>query len=352
MTPTEGPGSKPATIREVAALAGVSHQTVSRFLNQDTGMRPGTIDKIKIAMTELHYSPNLAARALRSRQNYRVVVVLPDASQYVPIRVLNGAAKAAHLAGYRVDVVALEGTAKERMDSIATLLAGADLAGVLSFAPLSPEALGGTELLSRVPIVVAGAYDDKMRASGTFANGAATTEIMQYLHGLGHRNFFHVAGPVEWISARNRQDAYEFAIAELGLHSHGIARGDWSSKSGYLAASQVMASPDVTAVVVANDHMAFGVMRALHENGIAVPATVSVFGWDDLGESKYFVPSLSTVRMDLETQGSIGMKRLIALIRGENLAPELLSEPTMELVFRESCGPVRPSSQGMSTPTD
>lgn len=337
-------GTKPATIREVAALAGVSHQTVSRFLNQDTAIRAASVEKIKQAMAALHYSPNLAARALRSQRKYRVVVMAPDVSQYFPINVLSRAAETAQLAGYRVDLMALEGTAEERMARMETMLAGDDLAGVLSFFPLPAEITADAAITGRVPIVVSGSYDGKMRASGSFADGTAILQIVKYLHDLGHRDFFHVAGPAEWSSASNRMIAYEKAIADLGVRSHGMARGDWSAESGYRAATQVLSYADVSAVVVANDQMAMGLMRALHENGIDVPGAMSVFGWDDMAEARYFVPSLSTVRMDLAAQGAAGMSRLIALIRGEEPQPELLLAPKMELVFRESCAPARRSS--------
>ncbi len=268
----------------------------------------------------------------------------PDVSQYFPINVLSRAAETAQLAGYRVDLMALEGTAKERMTRMETMLAGDDLAGVLSFIPLPAEITTDAAVAGRVPIVVSGSYDGKMRTSGSFADGTATLQIVKYLHGLGHRDFFHVAGPAEWNSASNRMSAYKKATTDLGVRSHGMARGDWSAESGYRAAAQVLSVPGVTAVVVANDQMAMGLMRALHENGIDVPGAMSVFGWDDMAEAKYFVPSLSTVRMDLAAQGSAGMSRLIALIRGEKPQPELLLAPKMELVFRESCAPARPSS--------
>ncbi|MBT2512336.1 LacI family DNA-binding transcriptional regulator [Arthrobacter sp. ISL-30] len=330
--------SKPATMYEVAALAGVSHQTVSRYLKDKGGLKPATLERVEKAMAELKYSPNLAARSLRTRKQYRVVVLVPEASLYFPLRMLNGAAKAAHAAGYRVDVVSLEGTAKERSQKISDLLAGEDLAGLLSFAPL-PGNSGS--LQSSVPVVVAGEYDDKMRGRGSLADGTFEAKIVEHLAGLGHRHFFHVAGPEAWLSARNRRDAYEDAIQRLGLTSHGIGLGDWSAASGYTAAQEIVKIAGVTAVVAANDQMAFGVLRALHEKGIAVPGQISVFGWDDLAESRFFVPSLSTVSMDLEALGERSMAELIAAVQGVPPPDNLPSTPTMRLVIRESIGPAR-----------
>jgi DNA-binding LacI/PurR family transcriptional regulator len=332
--------SKAPTIYDVAALAGVSHQTVSRYLKDKNSLKPSTLERVEKALAELRYTPNLAARSLRSRELYRIVVVVPEASLYFPARMLNGAAGAAHTRGYRVDVVAMEGRAEARALQLERLLAGDDIAGVLSFVP-RPKAPAGSTKTSTVPMVVAGEYDNKMRARGSIADGTAVTAIIRELAALGHRNFFHVAGPAAWPSARNRKAVYQETVAELGLTSVGIAAGDWSPASGYAAGRKIAALKEVTAVVAANDQMAMGVIRALHEHGVPVPGDVSVFGWDDTPEGAYFIPSLSTVHMDLETLGARSMRELIARIRGEEPPQDVAGLPPMELVLRESTGPAR-----------
>jgi DNA-binding LacI/PurR family transcriptional regulator len=336
---TQGKAKAP-TIYDVAALAGVSHQTVSRYFKAPGGLKPATLERVEKALAELHYTPNLAARSLRSREHYRVVVVVPEASLYFPARMLNGAAAAAHSAGYRVDVVAIEGTAEARAHQLETLLGGEDIAGILSFVP-RPKGSPAARQSAAVPMVVAGEYDNKMRARGSLADGAAARKIVEHLASLGHRNFFHVAGPTAWPSARNRRAVYEETVAELGLVSLGVAVGDWSPASGYAAGRKIAAIKDVTAVFAANDQMAIGVMRALHEHGLAVPDDVSVFGWDDMAESSFLIPTLSSVHMDLEALGARSMSVLIARIRGQQPATEALSLAPMELVFRESTARVR-----------
>lgn len=328
--------SKAPTIYDVAELAGVSHQTVSRYLNDKAKLRPATLERVEKALAELDYTPNLAARSLRSRELYRIVVVIPEASPYVPGRMLNGAAEAAHAAGFRMDVVAMEGTAEARAERLQGLLAGDGVAGVLSFVP-RPAKLGSSpEPVARVPMVVAGEYTNRMRARGSLADGSAAAKIVEHLASLGHRIFFHVAGPSAWPSARNRLAAYEEAIAQLGLTSRGVSVGDWSSSSGYAAGQEIAALDGVTAVFAANDSMAMGVIRALHERGITVPDQVSVFGWDDMPESRVFIPSLSTVHMDVETLGARSMAELVSRIRGEQPAADSPAPAPMELVFRES----------------
>jgi DNA-binding LacI/PurR family transcriptional regulator len=340
-----GPGrSKAPTIYDVADLAGVSHQTVSRYLKDKAKLKPATVERVEKALSELNYTPNLAARSLRSRELYRIVVVVPEASLYFPLRMLNGAAETAHAGGFRIDVVAMEGTAETRARRLQGLLSGDDIAGILSFVP-RPSKLGSSpDEAPNVPMVVAGEYDNRMRARGSLADGTAEAKIVEHLASLGHRNFFHVAGPAAWPSARNRLAVYEETIAQLGLTSLGVAAGDWSSASGYAAGKEIAAIPAVTAVVAANDTMAMGVIRALHEHGITVPGHVSVFGWDDMAESKYFIPSISTVHMDLEALGARSMNELVSRIRGEQPNVTGLTLTPMELIFRESIGPARTSS--------
>ena len=328
--------TKAPTIYDVAALAGVSHQTVSRYLKDKNALKPSTLERVEKALLELHYTPNLAARSLRSRELYRIVVVVPEASLYFPTRMLNGAAGAAHASGYRVDVVAMEGSASARALQLERLLAGDDIAGVLSFVP---RPIAGAGKTSVVPMVVAGEYDNKMRARGSLADGTAVTGIITELASLGHRNFFHVAGPTAWPSARNRKAVYQEAIAELGLTSLGIAAGDWSPVSGYAAGRKIAAISEVTAVVAANDQMAMGVIRALHEQGVSVPGDVSVSGWDDVPEAAFFIPSLTTVHMDVDTLGARSMRELIARIRGEEPPQDSAGLPPMEILLRESTGP-------------
>ncbi|MCU1516720.1 MAG: hypothetical protein JWQ75_1441 [Pseudarthrobacter sp.] len=340
--PAAGPArSKAPTIYDVADLAGVSHQTVSRYLKDKAKLKPATVERVETALAELNYTPNLAARSLRSRELYRIVVVVPEASLYFPRRMLNGAAEVAHAAGFRIDVVAMEGTAEARARRLQGLLSGEDIAGILSFVPRPAKLGSAPDDDPNVPMVVAGEYDNRMRARGSLADATPTARIVEHLASLGHRNFFHVAGPAAWPSARNRLAIYEETVGQLGLVSLGVASGDWSSASGYSAGQEIAALKDVTAVVAANDTMAMGVIRALHEHGITVPGQVSVFGWDDMAEAKYFIPSLSTVHMDLEALGARSMGELVGRIRGGQPTDAGPAMASMELILRESIGPVR-----------
>ncbi|MFR9722931.1 LacI family DNA-binding transcriptional regulator [Streptomyces sp. MS19] len=337
---TAGPARKAATIYEVARLAGVSHQTVSRFLRKDPTMRPDTVRRVSEAVRALDYRPNLAARSMRTRRTNRVAVILPDSTSFVPNRLLRGAAAAAHEAGYLLDVVGLEGDATARAARIGTLLQPENVDGLLSFAALPDNIAALAPAALRVPLVVEGEYDDNMRSRGVLADATPAAEIVAHLAGLGHRTFLHVAGPSSWPSARNRRAVYESAVAGLGLVSHAVVEADWSVRAGWDAARDVVAGSPVTAVFAANDQMAFGVIRGLQSVGVDVPGRVSVFGWDDDELGRYFDPPLSTVSVDRERQGWVAFGRLLALLRGEApAAPPLTSGGINRLVPRGSVGP-------------
>ncbi|UED87435.1 LacI family DNA-binding transcriptional regulator [Streptomyces profundus] len=330
---------KPPTIYEVARLAGVSHQTVSRFLRKDPTMRPDTVRKVAQAVQELNYRPNLAARSMRTRRTNRIAVILPDSTSFVPTRMLSGAAAAAHEAGYLLDVVGLGGDAAARAARIGTLLQPENVDGILSFTPLAENMEGLAPSALRVPIVVDGEYDDHMRSRGLLADATPAADIVAYLAGLGHRRFVHVAGPRNWASAWNRRRMYERAVAEQGLISHAVVDGDWSVRSGWDAARDIVAGSGVTAVFAANDQVAFGVIRGLQSLDIDVPGEVSVFGWDDDELGRYFDPPLSTVAVDRERQGRAAFERLLSLLQGDRPAAPLDTTVLNRLVPRGSTGP-------------
>lgn len=331
-----GPG-RAATIYEVARLAGVSHQTVSRFMADPSKLKAATSVKVERAMAELNYTPNLTARSLRTRAAYRLLALVAGASPYSPSRMLAGAAATAQEAGYHLDVVALEGSGPDRTERLRRILDGGPFAGALSFVPLA-----GTDLLQaqeRIPVVVAGEYDDQMRGQGRMSDGSAAHAIVVHLAALGHRRIAHIAGPQEWPAARNRLEVYRQAVQDAGLEDGGVAEAEWSAASGYAAAQTLLADRAITAIFAANDQLAIGAIRALHERALQVPADVSVVGWDDHPESAFLVPSLTTVHMDLEAQGSHAMKRLLAALKPGGSPPAEPGTAGMRLVLRESSGP-------------
>jgi DNA-binding LacI/PurR family transcriptional regulator len=333
---TATPERKRPTIREVAERAGVSHQTVSRFLNSDGGMKSATRARIERAVAELDYRPNLVARSMRTQRSHRITIVLPEPSGFVPIPLLRGASAAAHEAGYMTDVVGLGGGESRRARSVLSLLEARQADGVLSLVPLGD--LAGDQGAGHRPVVVLGEYDDNLRSRGRLADGRPVEQILRHLADQGHRRFLHVAGSQEWASARNRRAVYVEAIERLGLESYGVVDGDWSMRSGYEAARDLPADSGVTAVLAANDYVAMGVIRGFQDRGTRVPEDMSVFGWDNEEFTQYFSPTVSTVHIDKEAVGRQSMLSLLALLHDE---PAPVAEVTdlFRVIPRESSGP-------------
>jgi LacI family transcriptional regulator, repressor for deo operon, udp, cdd, tsx, nupC, and nupG len=324
---------KRPTIHQVAHRAGVSHQTVSRYLQNNGGLKPATVAKVQAAIEELNYRPNRVARSMRTRRTGRIAVLLPTAGRLLPLRLLGAASAAAHEAGYTVDLVGLEGAAVDRAARAEELADSGEFEGILALASLGTRPIAW----STCPMVIVADYDDALRGLGALADGAACGAVVRYLSSLGHRRFLHLAGRQEFASARNRRQTFVDTIAELGLRGT-VIDCDWSGQSGYDAVIGLPHDTDVTAIVAANDLMAMGAVRASLTRGWKVPADISVFGWDDEELARFGTPSLSTVAIDRERQGREAMGRLIAAIRG-TVPPPVDTSSLHTVIPRESTGP-------------
>lgn len=330
----ESASRRPATIHEVASLAGVSHTTVSRYLQDKDSLKPKTRVKVEFAVKTLDYRPNLVARSMRTRHTNRLAIVLASGAHF-PGRLLAAASRTAHEAGYQVEIVSVEGGPAARSARVDELARSGQVEGILA---LSPIGLKGKKT-NRVPIVETSTYDDKLHGLAELADATEVREIVEYLASLGHRTFLHVSGDVQnFASARNRQQVYLDTIADLGLESAGAVGGDWKAQLGYDAILALPADTAVTAVVAANDVVAMGVVRGALARGWTVPGDLSVFGWDDEEMGRFSTPSLSTVAVDREAQGRAAIHRLIAEVRGEP-APAPPTQTINRLIFRESTAP-------------
>lgn len=328
---------KRPTIRDVAALSGVSHQTVSRFLRHNgTGLRPTTRASIEAAIRDLGYRPNIAARSMRTRGTGRLAVLMP-AITFSPARMLAGAHAEAHEAGYGVDILSPEGGAEGRTQRLLELADAGLVEGVLCFAPL--EANGLDSIRGDLTVVVADEYDDEMRGTGLITDASPLVNLVQGLAAMGHRRFFHIAGTPDFASARARVKLFLDTLKRLGLDSCGVHQGDFTAQSGIAAVQSFSSSDPPTAVIAANDLVATGVIRGAHERGWSVPHDLSVTGWDNVEPAQFMVPSLTSVDVKLELVGRFSMARLIAALRGES--PPELTTPMHEVFWRESTAPPR-----------
>lgn len=322
------------TLIEVAQLAGVSHQTVSRFFRDHDSLKPATRDRVAAAVAQLGYRPDPVARSMRTRQTDRLAIVVPALS-FTPARMLGGASVAAHAAGFGVDVLSIEGGVDARSARVAELADSGQVDGIVSFAPV---AAGFDADSSRVPVTVAAELDDDMRSIGHLADATVLAELVSGLARLGHRRFAHLTGDLSFASARARRDRFIEAVAAHGGEST-VIEGDWTAEGAMAAVRDMPESGHPTALVAANDLIAAGAVRAALERGWRVPADLSVTGWDDLPLGRYLLPSLTTVVVDHEHLGAVAMRRLISLLRGTTAPEPPRAGEVNRIEWRESTGP-------------
>ncbi|MBC9822807.1 LacI family DNA-binding transcriptional regulator [Terrabacter sp. MAHUQ-38] len=336
-SPEPGVEAKPATIYDVARVAGVSHQTVSRFLKGYAGIRPETRERVAQALDAVDYRPNLTARSLTTGRSHRIGALTHEIDQVGPSKIAQGASAAAREAGYLLDIITLDMSNRSAIANAVSLVQQHDLAGVLALASTDEMTRAFEKTRFRVPAFIAVEADDVVGEHRSELSSVGFPALVDHLAGLGHRSFLHIAGPTTWSAARNRVRAYEEAIEVRGLNSVGIVHGDWSARSGYDAVKSLSGEVRATAVVAANDQMALGAMLALSQLGLQVPRDVSVTGVDDIPEAEFFAPPLTTLRVDFLAQGRAAVAELLARVNGETAPsfPVLASE----LVVRASTGP-------------
>jgi len=326
--------ARPPVMADVARLAGVSHQTVSRVLNQHPNVRPQTREKVLAAIRELGYRPNAAARALVTRRTHTLGVISFDTTLYGPASMLYGIERAARHA-YFVSIASLPALDHRGVLDAVDRFLGQAVEGIIIIAPQTSAVAALNGVPAHVPLVAVGCGTRAPIASVAVDNAAGAARATQYLLDLGHKTVHHVGGPGSWLDARERTDGWLQALRAAGAAEPDVLAGDWSSRSGYEIGHELARMPDVTAVFCANDHMALGLLRALAERGRRVPEDVSVVGFDDIPEAAFFLPPLTTVRQDFGELGRRALRLLVDRIAGHDSAGSRL--PVVpELVVRSS----------------
>lgn len=310
--------ARPVNMADVARLAGVSHMTVSRVLNNHTAVREETRRRVLAAIKELGYQPNTAARALATRRSGVIGVLTIDTTLYGPAGTLYAVENAARRAGFSLTITSIKTvdprSAAEGLDRLTSQA----VEGIVVIAPSSQIGQALSPLHHRVPMVTAGdaLAGDVPAVYVDQAGGArlATNHLLEH----GAERIWHVAGPRSWLHAQARARGWRSALKAAGLQPPGVLYGDWTPASGYRAGLLLVEKiQEVDAVFVANDQMALGVLRAFHEHGIRVPRDVLLVGFDDIPEAAYFAPPLTTIRQDFAAVGEHAIRLLISEISGE-----------------------------------
>ena len=330
---------RPPAMSDVAKLAGVSHQTVSRVLNDHPNVRPETRDRVLAAIAELGYRRNLAARALVTRRTGMIGVMSSGSALFGPSSTLIAVETAARDAGLFASVATI---ARWEVDPVAAALEhfldlGVD--GVVVIAAHDDALAAVRTFAARVPLVMIGpsGVPDPLLTVSVDQHAGARLAVRHLLE-LGHESVVHLAGPTDWIDARRRVDGWRDELAAAGVVAGDPIPGDWSARCGYEVGRDLVAAGVPTAVFAANDQLALGLLRAFAEARVRVPDDVSVVGFDDIEGSAHFYPPLTTVRQDFRAVGRRCMQVLRAALQGGAPASELVA-PRLEV--RASSGPPR-----------
>ncbi len=311
---------------DVAARAGVSHQTVSRVLNGLPGVKEETGRRVREAIAQLGYRRNIAARMLASSRSRAIGVLSWGTDQLGPQSILLALEEAARLSDYRLATVSLHSLTPTVIHAGIDQVLEQSVEALVVIVPHRTVLGIVRELALEIPVIVVEGDLSASPLTAAVDNVQGARIATRHLLDLGHRTVVHLAGPPEWIEATARVDGWRAELAAAGVTPPPLRwAGDWSAASGYRAGVSIARDTEITAVFAANDQMALGLMAALREGGRRIPEDVSVVGFDDRAESAYFAPPLTSVVQDF---GELG-RRVMSLVE-RRLGGE--SDPHVELV--------------------
>ncbi|MDO8384601.1 MAG: LacI family DNA-binding transcriptional regulator [Microbacterium sp.] len=323
--------SQRPSMADVAALAGVSAQTVSRVVNASPRVDPETRHRVEAALARSGYRVHRAARALRTGRTGIIGAVVSTLATVGNSLMLQSVVDEASVRGYSV-VIARIGTdgpaeAFERLRE-----QGVDGAIVVNEAS---ALLRDVALPDELRLVVVDSPPDPRYAGIETAHADGSAAATRHLLELGHRTIAHIAGPDSSYAAAERERGWRETLTAAGCAPGPLVRAQWTSASGFEAGGSLMDVGTATAVVVANDQMALGMLRAATERGIRVPEQLSVVGFDDVDDSANYSPALTTLHQPFDELG----RRAVAAVLGD-AEPGSRDVVAAPLVVRASTGAI------------
>ncbi|WP_100447056.1 LacI family DNA-binding transcriptional regulator [Glycomyces xiaoerkulensis] len=337
---------KAASIWDVARLAGVSHQTVSRVVNGSPRVAPGTRDRVMDAIAELGYRPNRLARTLAGGAVQSVTVLTADTSLYGSEASLRGIEKAARAAGWSVSISVLD-PAETHSDASITMRLPRAGEPVIVVAHDDPGMRARRTLLASQPeaMVAIGEYTGKEPDEPWLIgldDGAAAVEATRHLLDLGHSTVHHLAIPTakgtEAVLKSHRAEGWIEALRQAGRHVPPVVYSGWSIPEAFEAVQPLVRDETVTAILCGNDDLALAAIRAAHLIGRDVPGDLSIVGFDNTPFAAYMTPALTTVNQDFEAVGRGAFELLRHRLDGSVPKPKPCW-PSPELIVRDSSGP-------------
>ena len=325
-------------IRDVARLAGVSYQTVSRVLNESPSIKESTKQRVLDVIQEIGYRPNQAARTLVTSKSRTIGILSQQTAYYGPTTSITAIEQAAKEAGYRLSITNISSGEYVSIKAGLDYLLSQSIEALVVIAPQVRVFEILAEMSIDVPFVTLQSTDLGGVHSMSVDQVAGARMATRHLIELGHTEIMHISGPQDWIEAEARMQGFLHEINEAELRTRAPILGDWSAHFGYYAGLELLRFRDFSAVFASNDQMALGFMHACRELGLSIPGDMSVVGFDDIPEAAHFFPPLTTVRQNFPEIGRRAVSLLISELRGDGHLEHELIMP--ELVVRESTAPV------------
>lgn len=325
---------KQPNIYDVAKLAGVSHQTVSRVINNGSSVRPSTRDRVLQSMESLAYVPNAAARALVTAKSKIIGVLVSDSLYHGPSQMAHALEVEARKAGYFTISASVDPLNDESILAGINHLRRVGIEALVVITPQSNAVKAVESVVTNIPVVFFDSPNPSEKFSANLDNFSGARLATQHLIDLGHKKILHVSGPMSWFAAPPRFEGYRSAMEQAGLEPR-VIEGNWTVQSGFEIGSSIsIERSGITAIFSANDHLALGLMRALRERGYQVPQRISIIGFDDIPEAAFYEPPLTTINPDFNELGVAALEMILGSL--ENLSSKPF-EPTLpELIVRQS----------------
>ncbi len=339
--PSRRAGGRGPSMADVAREAGVSGQTVSRVANGKTNVDDATRERVLEAMRRVGYRPNSAARALRNGRFRSIGVIISALSTFGNSRTLDAVSSAVAAEGFSIILMPVTRPSQGEVAGAFSRLNEQAVDGVIILIEQHQLDQSEIELPHGLPVVVIDSGGRRDHPVVDFDQAAGAIAATRHLLDLGHETVWHIAGPPESYAAERRRSSWLATLEQAGRAVPTPLVGDWSPRSGYEHGVRLAGDPAVTAVFAANDQMALGLLRALHEKGRAVPRDVSVVGFDDMDEAAHFWPPLTTVRQSFDEVGGHAVATLLSEIATGGPGESVSIRVPTELVVRSSTAPPR-----------
>lgn len=319
---------------DVASRAGVSHQTVSRVLNNHKNVSEKTRVKVMNAMQELDYRPNLAARALVTGKTATFGVLSHNTTLFGPASTLHAFQSAAREKSYKTSIYSPKDEDRDSIISGIQELINDGVDGIVIIAPQLQDTNEIINAIGKYPAVLVEGESSTLLPSVNVDQVFGSYEMTKYLINLGHKNIAHISGPKDWYESQKRLAGFKNALDENNLDCSFTYEGDWSARSGYNLTKEIIKNKKITAIFAGNDSMALGALKAINESGLQVPQDISLVGFDDAPESQFLSPALTTARQDFQEVGAQALNLLLDLINKKKTAKNVSIKP--KILIRES----------------